>query len=50
MNSKVGSDVAGLVFGSEISGSSADNSLVAKENSVNSEIEIVCGVCSAICG
>ena len=49
-NSKVGSDVADLVSGSEISGFSANNSLVAEETSINSEIEIVCGVCSAICG
>ena len=46
MNSKVGSDVAGSVFGSEISGSSGDDSLVAEATSVNSEIKIICGICS----
>ena len=47
MNSKVGSDVAGSVSGSEISGSSGDNSLVIEATSVNSEIETVCEVCFA---
>ena len=50
MNSKVGFYVASSVFDSKISGSSGDNSLVVEETLVNSEIETVCGVCSAICG
>ena len=50
MNSKVGSDVASSVFGSKISSSSGDNSLVVEATSINLEIETVCGVCSAIWG
>ena len=40
MNSKVGYDVAGSVFGSEISDSVAENSLVVEASSTSLEIDI----------
>ena len=49
MNYKVGYNVAGLVSSSKILGSLGDKSLVVEATSVNSEIETVCGGCSATC-
>ena len=40
MNLRVGSNVAGSVSGSEISGSIADNSLVVEASSTSLEIDI----------